>query len=386
MTDDQLETLLVRQGEAWRAAQPAAPSLTTMTGEPRPARAPWLLPALVAAALVVPVVGTVLLVRRHDPAPRGASDRRSSGAPATPVVVPWADLPATAPLSRDQLSPPTGGGDGELPDGTKPCAAGDLAAAGDAATPTYAVGAPNATGRYLLTVRRVGTEPCAIGASTPWVNLLDAAGQRLGTGGSSLAVAYSGYQVLLPGDALQVPTRICGTGIASVELQLASVPDGAGRMGGRDGTTVAIPFPRQSTCASGASGTSHQRIVPAGHLISLVPDFAVPSRIRGGQPLDYTVTLTNPGPAAVPLDPCPSYRQALIDVLELPDKRGSTSTGRLNCAAAPASVPAHGSITFRLRLDTTGVPAGDRRLVWDWLGSTATDAQGYAQFPTVTVY
>ncbi|MEO7259903.1 MAG: sigma factor [Jatrophihabitantaceae bacterium] len=31
-------------------------------------------------------------------------------------------------------------------------------------------------------------------------------------------------------------------------------------------------------------------------------------------------------------------------------------------------------------------PVGDRRLVWDWLGSNLTDGEGYGQFPTVTVY
>ncbi|MEO6503137.1 MAG: hypothetical protein ABIQ09_14670 [Jatrophihabitantaceae bacterium] len=107
--------------------------------------------------------------------------------------------------------------------------------------------------------------------------------------------------------------------------------------------------------------------------------------MRSGQSLDYTVTLTNPSATAVSLGPCPSYRQSLIDVLELPDKQGATSTGLLNCAAAPASVPAHGSIILEMRLDTSGVPAGDRQLVWNWLGAR-TDGQGYAQFSTVTVY
>jgi hypothetical protein len=385
MTDDQFEDLLTRHGKAWRAAQPAAPSLSAMAGTPHPARAPWLLPALVAAALLVPVVGTVVLVQRHDPPSRGASDHPSAAAPATPVVVPWADLPAPASASRDQLSPRTSGGDGELPPGTAQCEAGDFSVTSDSATSTELPGAV-IPGRYLLSVQRVGTEPCTIGASTPTVTIFDAAGNRLGTGGSSLLIAYSGYQLLLPGDVLQVPAYICGTGIASVELVLASTPDDPGRIGSADGTRVAIAFPHGSTCASGASGTSHQHIIPAGRLASLVPSFSVPSRVRSGQPLDYTVTLTNPGSTAVSLQPCPGYRQSLIDVLELPDRKGATSTGQLNCAAAPASVPAHSSITFRMRLDTTGVPTGDRRLIWDWLGSTATDAEGYAQFPTVTVY
>ncbi len=381
MTDDQLETLLARQGEAWRAAQPAAPSLSAMTGTP-PARAPWLLPALVAAALVVPVVGTVTLLQRHDPAVHQIAAPPST--PSAPVVVPWADLPATAPV---RPAPPSSGvGAGDVPPAAlKQCEAGDFA--GDPAVPIQPPAAvPRSIGGYLLTVRRVGSGPCGIGALTPTMDVLDAAGQRLGIGRSSDLVGYSGYELLAPGDLLQVRTRICGSGIASLTLQLAALPDRSGRTGLLAGPRVSIPFSGESTCASGTSLLSHQRVLAAGSLATLVPTFSVPGRVRSGQPLDYSVTLTNPTSVVVSLDPCPSYRQSLIDVLKLPDRHGVTDTGRLNCAAAPASVPAHGSITFRLRLETVGVPAGDRRLVWDWLGSTATDAQGYAQFPTVTAY
>jgi hypothetical protein len=352
-----------------------------MAGRPR-ARAPWLLPALVAAALLVPMIGTVALLRRHDPGP---STHRSVAAPVTPVLVPWADLPATAAAGRDRLAS-RGGVDAVPPQGTKVCGAGDFTAPSDAVTATYAAGAPTVTGRYVLTVQRVGTEPCAVGNSSPSVNVLDAAGSSLGVGRDALMIGYSGYQLLIPGDVVQVPVRICGTGIASLELRLAAPPSGTRSIGGSDGAAVAIPFLRQSSCTSGPSGTSHQRVVPGGDLASLVRSYSVPSRVRSGQRLDYTVTLTNPTATAVPLDPCPSYRQSLINVLRLPDKQGATSTNQLNCAAAPASVPAHGSITFQLRLDTTGVPAGDRRLIWDWLGSTMTDAHGYGEFPTVTVY
>ncbi|MDQ1742797.1 MAG: hypothetical protein QOE23_1136 [Pseudonocardiales bacterium] len=381
MTDDQLETLLARQGEAWRAAQPAAPSLSAMTGTP-PARAPWLVPVLVAAALVVPVVGTVVLVQRQDPAVHQIAAPPS--APSAPVVVPWADLPATAPVSPNRLDARVEGGDEVAPSGTTLCKAGDFSATSDSAT---SIGLPGAlgSGRYMLTVQRVGTGPCAIGADTPTMNILDAAGHSLGIGRSSLLVWYTGYTLLQPGDVLQVPAKICGTGVAAVELRMQA-PLVEARAIRQPPIPVTIPFPRGSTCTSGGKGTVHQRIVPAGGLGSLVPGFSVPRRVRSGQTLDYSVTLTNPTSVAVSLDPCPSYRQSLIDLLKLPDKKGSTSTGRLNCAAAPASVPAHGSITFRLRLETAGVPAGDRRLVWDWLGSSATDAQGYAQFPTVTVY
>jgi hypothetical protein len=401
MTEDQLEDLLVRHGQSWRADQPAAPSLSAMTSGPaskaahggRSARGPWLRAALVAVAVLVPVVGTLALLGRHDPhrpSNRGTAPPSVSASPAAPVVVPWANLPAPTPTpTRSVPDRPTepNPDDGVLPAGTKLCQAGDFTVTSGAVTPIEAPGAaPWGTGGYLLTVQRVGSEPCAIGGQTPTVNLLDAAGDSLGIGRSSSLIGYSGYMLLSPGDVLQVRVRICGTGIASLELRLPSVVVSAGQLGQLGGATVAFPFPGESTCTSGTSSLSHQRVLPAGGLEVLVRSYSVPSRVRSGQNLQYTVTLTNPTMTAVSLDPCPAYRQSLINVLRLPDKQGATSTHQLNCAAAPASVPAHTSIIFQMRLDTSGVPAGDRRLVWDWLGSAWTDAQGYGDFPTVTVY
>jgi hypothetical protein len=394
MTDDQLEDLLARQGRTWRAAQPTAPSLSAMTSPPRAraARTPWLLPALVAAAVLVAVVSTVTVLRQagpHRPGNPAASPSPTAtpATPATPIVVPWADLPAPGPVEPGRLAGPWTGGDGMPPKGTKPCGAGDFAITSDAVTPIEVPGAaPWGTGGYLLTVQRAGTEPCAIGNNTPSVDVLDAAGHSLGIARSGLLVGYSGYSLLSAGDVLQVRTRICGTDVASLELRLAPVPVNAGQLDRPPGATVAIPFAGESTCTSGSSSLSHQRLLPGGSLVSLVRSYSVPSRVRSGQSLDYSVTLTNPTATAVSLDPCPTYRQSLINVLKLPDKQGATSTEQLNCAAAPTSVAAHTSIVLQLRLDTTGVPAGDRRLVWDWLGSTWTDAEGYGEFPTVTVY
>jgi hypothetical protein len=385
MTDDQLEDLLVRQGESWRAVQPAAPPLSAMTSRPRTqnARAPWLLPALVAAALVVPVVGTAVLLRGDDPDrtrnPVPASPT-APASPAAPILVPWADPLPAVPLGPDRLAT-RGGPPATMPKSTRQCASGDFGSPSAVAT-----SGGISPGRYVLTVQRVGAEACTIGNISPTVYLRDASGQTLGVGGDPLLIGYSGATLLLPGDVVLVPADICGTGIASLELWFGSAPADPRISGQREAVSVAIPFPGRSTCASGGSGLSHQLMVPRGSLYSLVQSFSVPSRVRSGQSLDYTVTLTNPSATAVSLAPCPSYQQSLIDVLELPDKQGATSTGQLNCAAAPASVPPHTSIIFQLRLDTTGVPVGDRRLVWDWLGSNRTDAQGYGQFPTVTVY
>ncbi|HEY0168394.1 MAG TPA: hypothetical protein VGB75_15235 [Jatrophihabitans sp.] len=388
MNDDRLESLLTRQGENWRAAQPAAPSLSALSPGPqtRAARAPWLVPTLVAAALLAPLLGTFALLRGNEP--ERAMDRVGASpavptAPTAPAVtvVPWSDSssPVFLPLRPDRLAT-RAPAETTLPKGTQQCESGDFGSPSAVARSGYT------SGLYVLTVERVGAEACAIGYVSPTVHILDASGQTLATGGDSLAIGRPGSTLLQPGDVLLVPARICGTGIASVDLWFASAPADPRMFGQREAVSVTIPFPGPSTCASGGSGNGHQEVVPAGNLSSLVQSYSVPSRVRSGQRLDYSVTLTNPSATAVSLQPCPDYRQSLIDVLKLPDKDGATRTGQLNCAAAPTSVPANGSITFQMRLDTKGVPAGERRLVWDWLGSTLTDAQGYAQFPTVTVY
>lgn len=75
-----------------------------------------------------------------------------------------------------------------------------------------------------------------------------------------------------------------------------------------------------------------------------------------GREVTYTVTLSNPSDAPVPLTPCPQYHQVLGE--------GGTVEGRygiLNCDDAAAAIPARGTMTFEMRIDlpeqaTAGFP------------------------------
>lgn len=77
----------------------------------------------------------------------------------------------------------------------------------------------------------------------------------------------------------------------------------------------------------------------------LVATLDVPQTVPAGQAIEYTVTLSNPTDSDIPLEPCPSYRQAA-------GEGGFVNHvyGVLNCEEAPAEVPAQGTIVFQMRL------------------------------------
>ena len=78
---------------------------------------------------------------------------------------------------------------------------------------------------------------------------------------------------------------------------------------------------------------------------------------HAGAALDYLVTLANPTAKPVALRPCPSYAEYLGGNSRAP-KAYVARYYYLNCAGAPA-VPAHGSVTFQIRLPLpASLPAG----------------------------
>jgi hypothetical protein len=66
-----------------------------------------------------------------------------------------------------------------------------------------------------------------------------------------------------------------------------------------------------------------------------------PAKVRSGDDLHYVVTLANPGDQPVPLTPCPVYTQEFGN---------GPQVLTLNCAEAPASLPAHGSVSFAMTI------------------------------------
>jgi hypothetical protein len=103
----------------------------------------------------------------------------------------------------------------------------------------------------------------------------------------------------------------------------------------------------------------------------------MPRSVRAGTELRYVVLLTNATGAAVPLDPCPDYDQTLTVL------NNSTSTSvvnKLNCAAAPNSIPARSRLTLEMRFavpaDSNAAPA---ELSW------AFTRPGFGRVDKVTV-
>lgn len=77
---------------------------------------------------------------------------------------------------------------------------------------------------------------------------------------------------------------------------------------------------------------------------ALSASVSTPDNVARGGTLHYTVTLANAGSTPVPLSPCPSYTQSLHT-----EARTTTSTLRLNCAAAGGQIPANGSVSFDMQ-------------------------------------
>jgi hypothetical protein len=93
-------------------------------------------------------------------------------------------------------------------------------------------------------------------------------------------------------------------------------------------------------------------------LDSLTATIQVPASITPGQTLDYSVTLTNPSSAAVPLSSCPNY----VEVVGPP---GYSETYQLNCTTA--SISPGQSVTFDMQLGipaTLDATANPAKLIW----------------------
>ena len=112
--------------------------------------------------------------------------------------------------------------------------------------------------------------------------------------------------------------------------------------------------------------------VPADLPVSPAPSpltatITAPSAARAGTTFSYRVTLNNPASKPFALSHCPSYVEYLGGA-----GGNVTRYFYLNCAAAP-SIPAHGSVTFQMKL---AVPASMKsmssaKLDWQIQGGTA---------------
>lgn len=353
MNGTDLENLLTQQGHAWRNEQPPDPAFKASAGTGARKTGTWLLPLIAATVVVIGAVGTTVVIRGEHP--RRAEDSSAT----TSMNVGWAVRLAGPSQSPSFYSGPVA---------SVTATAANLPSC-DSDFDTRFV--PDGQGGTVVLSYR-GPADCALPEVTPTAQLLDSGGTVLASGGESLAIGRTGVQPIAASQVVLVPVRACGPPGASLRLRFS------------DGESTNTPLPAGLACTDGNSasvGVTHQRSAAGGSLGSLVQAISAPTSVPAGQTLSFRVTLTNSTDSAVPLSPCPSFAVALEDVLSLPDPKAVSSSGQLNCAASPASVAAHASITYDMQLDTAATPTGPRRLVWTWLGDWPSD--GFAGYPTV---
>ena len=103
--------------------------------------------------------------------------------------------------------------------------------------------------------------------------------------------------------------------------------------------------------------------VPADSSTALLhTSLDIPTEVRAGTRLRYSVVLSNPLTVAIPLDPCPVYTQTLVP--EAPGgPQGPVLSFVLNCDNVKA-VPAKGQIRFAMEYPTPGSTVAGRGVIF----------------------
>jgi hypothetical protein len=117
-----------------------------------------------------------------------------------------------------------------------------------------------------------------------------------------------------------------------------------------------VPWVREPARRRAPTPTS-----PGARPADLAVSIAAPRRAVLGQPLRYTVTITNAGGASLPLRPCPNYDQRLA----VEGARPVLQPWRLNCQPVAAIGPGE-RVSFAMQLDVPAdLPPGRAVLLWN---------------------
>jgi len=284
-----------------------------------------LMPLLTAACSVAPPV-----------------DSPASSASTVDEPIAWIDDPAPAPTAAAPTSPAP----------ARSCTAADLP---DAATFIEANGLSQAYS-YLAQLPNVGSSPCTID-SDPQLNSTDAQGRlQLIPMGPHIGTGAGGPATIAPGKSATLLISIshaCNGDTGPTVTYQGIVLVQAGRQ-------ISVPgLSLTGTCPTVEIGSwqppEQPDVVPPplqyGTLQALID---APATAHAGDTVDYVVSLTNPGPAAAPLQPCPVYRESVYK---------ATATYLLNC---PATVLAPGAtLRFAMRITVPSyTPPGHYHLAW----------------------
>lgn len=288
--------------------------------------------------------------------PRGSdSGPAPSASSANGAVIDWRDEPATLVYPPDVNQPVT------HPVLYRRCTSADLRAISH----EWGVGAGVAAQRVTLT--NDASTPCSLdGQPLAFDN-------RLTSGKVVLVplVPHAGYGRNLDAVANLLPGQSGFTDVTvsddCPEFQHRStVTTFALELPDRTRVTIAHSsgmWAPPSGCSVSASsfGTPHVQVPdPTYPVDPLKLTVQLPRSVRAGTWFDYTVTLTNPTSAAVPLTPCPTYQENWKPVTQA---AALSRAYRLNCDGHP-EVPPHQALTFRMRMIAPATA------LVDWLGWT----------------
>jgi hypothetical protein len=176
----------------------------------------------------------------------------------------------------------------------------------------------------------------------------------VGPGPANLRPGRSGWVTLAHADGC--PALVTG-GRADYKTLLIAVHDSQVRVG--------FPAPLNLICGLLVSDFGAPPAPPPGStspLNVLTATVKMPATLTAGTTASYSVTVHNTSGTRVAMSPCPSYTQYLAITGGRTHTVAVQQRFYLNCAAA-RQVPAHGSVTFAMRI---AVPAAPGQAKYDW--------------------
>jgi hypothetical protein len=298
---------------------------------------------IIAAAAMVLVVGLVAFASAHQ-FPRAAD----TGSSATATG--WVDHPAAIPAYSTPRNP-----------GIAACDSADLgvrlARHGVLSLGTYA---------YIYSATNTTSHDCYV-SGLPSVELAG----KTAAGGANLLDVEAG--VLTPGASAtfavtQSARASCTPAVTSDGVTRTSAVTPRVEIGARSAATSAGTVLIGNCTDSTVTPIGLAPTQPAPDAFTpLDVELQVPTSVRAGTTLQFTVTITNPTRAAIRLSPCPSYE---IGISSAP-----TVAYELNCSA-PVIEPGQ-TRSYEMRYSVPAkTPAGLAKIGWFLLNSTRTGAGG----------
>jgi hypothetical protein len=170
---------------------------------------------------------------------------------------------------------------------------------------------------------------------------------------ANLSPGQSGFTDVTVSDAcsgFQQPSTVVSFALELPDRTRVTVADHSGRSAPRSGCSVSGSW----------FGTPHVHVPdPTYPVDPLKVTLQLPGTVRAGRWFDFTVTLTNPTSAAVPLQPCPTYQEVWKPVTPA---AALSRSYRLNCDGH-AEVPPHQALTFQMRMVAPAIALED---VFSW--------------------